>query len=660
MLKGIFGLHPRILEDVVADLLRRGRVSLNLEAGEVRITESPALGRARQIGREMFIWQDEHTGAILPWDLVKHFLTPPREWQDLPTNLKWSFPPFPNLSVGHVLAALQPLAKGLRGETDGLIVDSLLERTFQETAELYLTLAELEIDGAKLIFVDCPELPAWLVAEWTRQLGSSSQAGGADNSLISSARGLLVARRSPTSRQNLFLEADIANASREWFSHFKAGLSHVEEPGNPMHEAERAQDILHGYLRAAGRIELRNTSGTNHLAELWRRAKFSLVIAGPDWNPELLQRVLAETVLGAGDHDAHLILLDGSADSRKQGRKSPLDGVRPERQEAGEVHTAVLSESISGTYCLIDGRILRWGTLDTLLSLSAPLVEITGTSGISAISAAISARLPGEGRWWIDQQLVPNDLPNPETNESDRKSADFRAELQVLMLEATEEIALADHARKVGVRPSARLGGEQPALADRGTTEVDSALADSQNTVRRHLIEAANSLMQRLSDATFECPVAIRSPFETLAEICRFAENHPSKLTLTIIVSSIPADMPAEWAGLFGALTSASNPVNVCICLAHPASNKSIERLQKTFPALLGKPVFSHSRSLLKLPNVVMLTGGEGGQRIAAVAISDGNWFSDRSQAPGIFFHSRELCDKLLTTIRDAAPQTGG
>jgi hypothetical protein len=160
MLKGIFGLHRRILEDVIADLLRRGRVSLNLEAGEVRVTESPAFGRAKRTGKEMIIWQEEHTGALLPWDLVKKFLTPTPESQDLPANSELSFPPFPNLSVGHVLAALQPLVKGLRADADGWMVDALLERTFVETAELYVPLAEMEIDGTSLMFVDCPELPA--------------------------------------------------------------------------------------------------------------------------------------------------------------------------------------------------------------------------------------------------------------------------------------------------------------------------------------------------------------------------------------------------------------------------------------------------------------------------------------------------------------------
>jgi hypothetical protein len=186
-----------------------------------------------------------------------------------------------------------------------------------------------------------------------------------------------------------------------------------------------------------------------------------------------------------------------------------------------------------------------------------------------------------------------------------------------------------------------------------GAAEVEAALAESENTARQNLIEAARSLVQQLTDATFECPVAIRSPFETLVEICRFAENHPSKLTITVAVSSVPADMPVEWASLFGALTSAANPVNIHICLTHPASNKSVDRVQKTFVALQENPVFSYSRSLLKLPNLVIVTGGEGSQRTAAVAISEGNWFADRSQAPGIAFHSRVLADRLTILIRE-------
>jgi hypothetical protein len=159
-----------------------------------------------------------------------------------------------------------------------------------------------------------------VIGEWTRQLGSS-QSGESDNTMASSVSRLLAPRRSPTSRQNLFPEADVANAAREWFSQFKTSLSAVEEPGDPMYEAHRAHGILNSHLRATGRIELRSASGTSHLAELWRRAKFSLVIASPDWRPDLLLRVLAETVLGEAEHDAHLILLDSSADSRKSGRK---------------------------------------------------------------------------------------------------------------------------------------------------------------------------------------------------------------------------------------------------------------------------------------------------------------------------------------------------
>ncbi|HXJ39750.1 MAG TPA: hypothetical protein VNH18_10765, partial [Bryobacteraceae bacterium] len=511
------------------------------------------------------------------------------------------------------------------------------------------------IDGTRLAFVDCPEFPAWITSEWTRRLGSP-ESRESSKVAASSVRLLLAPRRARGTHQSLFPEADVNNAGRDWFSQFKTGLSTVDEPGDPMYKAQRAHDILRSCLRAAGRVELLGASGGNHLADLWGRTKISLVISSPDWKPDLLLRVLSETVLGEAEHDAHLILLDSLVDSRKPGYKSPLAGLHPDRRAAGEFRTTVLREALSGTYCLVDGRILRWGTLDTLLSSSTPLVEITGTSGIAAISAAISARLPDEGRWWIDQQLTPNDLPNSETKVTERKTAAFRAELKALMLEASERMAIGDQLRTMRTQSAIALTGGDKESANDGLVEVEDALAPPPAAVFDDIIESARAVLQQLSEETFECAVAIRSPFETLVEICRFAENYPSKLTVTIVVSSIPADIPVEWAKFFGDLTRAANPVNIRLCLTHPASNKSVDRLQKTFGDLLTGPLFSYSKSQLKFPNLAIVTGGEGNQKIAAVAISEGNWFSDRSQVPGIAFHSRELADRLtiLTRERDS------
>ncbi|MBZ5713952.1 hypothetical protein [Nannocystis pusilla] len=69
-----FGLEPRVVEDVLGDLVRRNRARLVVQNGvkELRLVSESSPIVVHRAGEAFDVWQDSATGIVLPADLVDH------------------------------------------------------------------------------------------------------------------------------------------------------------------------------------------------------------------------------------------------------------------------------------------------------------------------------------------------------------------------------------------------------------------------------------------------------------------------------------------------------------------------------------------------------------------------------------------------------------
>ena len=66
----VFGLPKRLVEDILADLLKQNLISLRLDSGRVELQTQQPLRRQRKAGVTIEVWQDETTGALLPFRMI--------------------------------------------------------------------------------------------------------------------------------------------------------------------------------------------------------------------------------------------------------------------------------------------------------------------------------------------------------------------------------------------------------------------------------------------------------------------------------------------------------------------------------------------------------------------------------------------------------------
>jgi hypothetical protein len=68
-----FALPRRIMEDALTRLLELHQLLLDVAAGTVRATNIPPRFAADSAGEEVWLWQDDATGTVIPWEMVKQW-----------------------------------------------------------------------------------------------------------------------------------------------------------------------------------------------------------------------------------------------------------------------------------------------------------------------------------------------------------------------------------------------------------------------------------------------------------------------------------------------------------------------------------------------------------------------------------------------------------
>ena len=638
-LMNLFGLPSRVIEDILADLLKQNRVTLNLRDGEIIVLDQPPGRRLYRNGGEINMWQDEHTGAILPMRVVRPYLV--RRKGATIDLLPKSFaarriPKLLDLPHSRILSMLVPLDPGLRVNTDGWVPDSLLDTKPVDRQRIFVPLIGITIEGRAVQFVDAPTLPYWLTKAWSRDLETVPPEAG---QLIDEAIASRVLSPANPSEEILErgTEAEIARSESAQQSRRNRSLFESSDPRtfindwryaiedlidaapevrsllSRLHRVDVRRRVLVAQLRFRGKVRLLQSSPSCHIAELWQTAKRHLVIVSPEWSQELLQQVASATI-STEDRAAHLILIDSS------GRGTPvmLDSFRSSFKKTswGEIETAATTVAIDSAFCLVDGRYARLGSLKTILLRNDSAIEISGVGGIQSLSASVAEWIDMKGSgWWIVDILKVFDAPTDGPIEESIKSLNSRLQLLQDDIQARIDTVNDDRSPK-----------EQ--MTQKPLSEQDYSLKTR-----------ADEIAEDLFALQIQMPAAMRSAFETLSQCCDWVLRQDRQHELELIVPALPRDIYKAVGKVLLDILHAGTRVR--IYLGSGAASKSVDRLRNVHPDLLEHPLFSWCVSAFQLPNILIVD-----ERIVAVASR--SWFQPSQQTDsGVVVHSESLANEI-------------
>jgi len=164
-----FGLPVRIMEDVLADLVRTRNAWLDLARGVlVPINASSRTGVQYEDRGILDVWQDHATGAILPASIVAPCAVPQDGAETLRRRTEDQFVSFLDASDATLRSALVRIDPTLAFSGDGTWrLDRFVNRARLGAYILWIPVRASVLGDTELLFVEAMDLPTWLVKAWT-------------------------------------------------------------------------------------------------------------------------------------------------------------------------------------------------------------------------------------------------------------------------------------------------------------------------------------------------------------------------------------------------------------------------------------------------------------------------------------------------------------
>jgi hypothetical protein len=190
-----FGLPPRIMEGVLADLVRTRRAWLDVERGLIMPISAGARGAEYEDRRVLDVWQDHLTGAILPANVVAPYSAKIEGKAALLSREAGleEFIGFLDASDASLLSSLVRFDPMLEFSLDGMWrLDRFVNRVRLSSQALWVPITWAPIGEDRSPFVDAAEIPWWLARAWIAQLRQQhniavemkADDAGADDSIV--------------------------------------------------------------------------------------------------------------------------------------------------------------------------------------------------------------------------------------------------------------------------------------------------------------------------------------------------------------------------------------------------------------------------------------------------------------------------------------------
>jgi len=160
-----FGLPARIMEDVLADLVRTRNAWLDVARGViVPVNANARTGEQYDDRGILDVWQDHATGAILPASIVAPCAVPLDGAETLRRRTEDQFVSFLDASDAALLSALVRIDPTLAFSGDGTWrLDRFVNRTRLGAYILWIPVRASVLGDTELLFVEASDVPTWLV-----------------------------------------------------------------------------------------------------------------------------------------------------------------------------------------------------------------------------------------------------------------------------------------------------------------------------------------------------------------------------------------------------------------------------------------------------------------------------------------------------------------
>lgn len=397
-LRRLFDLPPRLVDEILADLVRLHFATLDVRSRRIIRVTNPAPQPEFFAAPDVELWQDSLTGAVIRYNdiprLYRQWTT--KERSDALTLERQGdivLPDFHEIPGARLVGMLRATSPKMAVLVGGAELETLVGRSFLSNETLRIPIRHASIDLGRVVFVHAPELPGLLTRPWSREvnrhLGDSSVSSALTTSpcdgieLTSSDVGSTVLELVRLSNGISLYQQSIATLS-------ECRRFPVPEPVR-----ERFQDARDGLLERIDSIvavEFASpaTALANHFIDLWGRAKRYLLLVVSDANAGLV-RALVESLGPPRAWRACLILVESSCAAASCGEMLSRD-ISPDI-----LHRFTLSELPTVGVCIRDGVDLRLGSLSELMG-DAPVTSVTGGNFSADVATRILSHLPASGR----------------------------------------------------------------------------------------------------------------------------------------------------------------------------------------------------------------------------------------------------------------------
>jgi hypothetical protein len=569
-----FGLPPRVIEDVLVDLLKRGYAVLDARNGRILKLHEPGRGRREfRLGADLTIWQDSVTGALLPVSAVEVYRGVPEKAFIREVGARpYSSMTFLEAPDAHILSELGSMDPQLTIQEAGWIPDSLISKERLGNWDLFLPLSSAEVDGTVISFVDARTLPSWLTRQWSRALQPSRPSVARLASLIEKGREASL----KSVEQGVYAGVDMSRLVDSFQGAFFTVLRMSPPPTrrSQLYDLEAKYADVQIRIESAGRVSLYAPSGKAHLREMWESAEAYLLVGLSKLDQKSIEAVVSATV-GQGAHTGYLIIVGPSAGSAE--RISAFSTTR------GDV-IVMFSKDIGVPECCIrDGVEVRFGTLKKLEGKDQ-LLSVSGRGALEIVLGRISEAIHGQpGSTWVSRRLW----------HEGRRSA-FPAELQ--------EISLCLGSAVETLRGNLGVVDEQV----KSTATRDGPLADRLPELRDSIEALCFSLPSRFGDlADAYRSTEGRAFAEVVAEAIRNLQRGATPGPLLLVSAHWEVDLATpEFVSLL--LTAAADHVCIQIVVAGADRLEQAQERLGEFRGLIGRTNVSIARCSKYLPDMIV------------------------------------------------------
>jgi hypothetical protein len=375
-----FGLSRRVMEEILADLVRGNYLWIDLNRGRVVPTGSATQQSNSSDNRGVLdVWQDHSTGAVIPLSMItsyraEHpFIT---ELAPLPYN---QFSGFLEAADAHLISYLVRADPTLRfAEGGSWRLDRLLHRVRRGSQMIWVPLRAVPVGSKEVMVVEAPEIPSWITRSWTATYQRTALIRGAGD-VRSQPRIPLeeaVATTSPLQHCQLHLYA------RRWAEHVQEHLNASQPPQSvqDIRGLEQLQSILQERLLSLARVEVRNSNGPSHVEAAILHAKNSVVLVFDALEAAAIAQIQVALATRGSRVDVQFVYNRHPHDDQQLLRGLADAGVR---------HLGL--EGIEGGFIITDARQITVGDIRVLRS-DAPALIVHGCDPAAAVLGLVQSK----------------------------------------------------------------------------------------------------------------------------------------------------------------------------------------------------------------------------------------------------------------------------